>query len=60
MFDTTKNSYSNRSEYVERPNKADRQWAILVGVLCYLIFIGVIGGVITWGILIIKNGVCYG
>ena len=48
VIDTTK-------ENVERPKKADRQWAILIGVLCYLIFIGVLdGGVITWGILIIK------
>jgi|TARA_R100000152_G_C6767781_1_gene193081 hypothetical protein len=72
MFDTTKDlrrviidtqqreKLVNNYRYKRQHNGADRQWSILVGVLCYLIFIGVLGGVITWGILIIKNGVCYG
>ena len=71
MFDTTKDlrrviidtqkkeKLVNNYNYKRQHNRADLQWNVLLIVLAYLTVIGIIGGVITWGILII-NGVCYG
>jgi uncharacterized membrane protein YkvA (DUF1232 family) len=71
MFDTTKDlrrvikdtqqreKLVNNYKYRRQHNGADIQWNVLLIVLAYLVLIGIIGGVITWGILII-NGVCYG
>ena len=70
MFDTTKDlrrviidtqkkeKLVNDYKYKQQHNRADLQWNVLLIVLVYLTVIGIIGGVITWGILII-NGVCY-